>query len=212
MSSRKSAPPTRDPHESSTIPCTGSQHDSVTMPHDSLCASLSGRPMVLTHSRPHPPLKLRHVRSSGVKVADLHDGSSIAIHAHDKSTPKKRKGQCFQSIDKHPYSRQRILSVPDAPLVPAAEPAPPPPASQGHPPSLSNSSSISNSSAPTVRASSNPAYHPSNEFSHPVNDPHFDLTRPGYYGVPNALEQTAGLGHDSPRFGRKPTPFYDPGT
>ena len=63
----------------------------------------------------------------------------------------------------------------------------------------------------TVCATSNPAYYPSNKFGRPANGPHFDLTRPGYYGAPNAYEQAAGFRHDSPRFGGKPTPFYNPG-
>ena len=184
----------------------------MTTPHDSLRTSLSGCPAVVTRACPRPHPQLRRGRSSGVKVADLHDGSRITINTHDKNKPKKHKGQCFQSIDKHPSFQQCILSVPMLPSIPAAEPAPPPPASQGHPPSLSQSSSISNPSARTVCASSNPAYCPSNEFGHPVISPHFNLTRPGYYGVPNAFEQATGFGHDSPRFGGKSTPFYDPGT
>ena len=64
----------------------------------------------------------------------------------------------------------------------------------------------------TVYATSNPAYHPSSEFGQPVNVPHMDRTRPGYYGDPNAYEQAAGFGHDSPCFSGRPAPFYIPGT
>ena len=64
----------------------------------------------------------------------------------------------------------------------------------------------------TVCASSNPSFYPLSEFGHPANAPNFDLTRPGYYGIPNASEQAASIGHDSPRFGGKLTPFYNPGT
>ena len=63
----------------------------------------------------------------------------------------------------------------------------------------------------TVCATSNPAYYPLNKFGHPVNDPHVDLTRPDYYGAPSAYEHAAGFVHDSPRFGGRPTPFYNPG-
>ena len=64
----------------------------------------------------------------------------------------------------------------------------------------------------TVCAISNPAYYPSSKFDQPDNVPHMDFTRPGYYGVPNTYEQDAGFGHDSPRFGGRPAPFYNPET
>ena len=147
MSSHNTAPPTRHPHESTTTPRTGIRHESVTTPHDSLCASLSCRPAVVTHSRPRPPVELRRGRSSCVKVADLHDGSSITIGAHDTNRPQKRKGQSYQTTDKRASSQQRGLSLPDALSAPAAEPAPPPPDRQGLSSSLSQSSSTSNSSA-----------------------------------------------------------------
>ena len=52
----------------------------------------------------------------------------------------------------------------------------------------------------TARATSNPVYYPSSKFGQPANVPHMDISRPGYYGVPNVYEQAAGCGHDSPRF------------
>ena len=64
----------------------------------------------------------------------------------------------------------------------------------------------------TVCATSNPAYYPLSKFGHPITGPHVDLTRPDYYGAPNAYEQAAGFGHDSPYVGRRPVPFYNPGT
>ena len=64
----------------------------------------------------------------------------------------------------------------------------------------------------TVCASSNLTYYASTKFGHPANVSRFDLTHPGYYGAPDTFEQAVGFGHDSPRFVRKPTPFYNPGT
>ena len=141
-------------------------------------------------------------------MADLHDGSSTAIGARDKNRPQKRKGQFYQDTNKLPSSQLRNLSLPDDRSVPAAEPAPPIPGSWGQLPQLPQSFPI----FITVRASSNPAHYPLNKFDPPVNGPYINLVRPGNYGVPNALEQATGFGHDSPRFGGKPTPFYDTGT
>ena len=177
----------------STTPCTGPRQDSATTPHDSLRTSLSGSPAVVTRACPRPHPQLRRGRSTGVKVADLHDGSSIAIGARDKNRPQKRKGQSYQDTDKHPSSQQRSLSLPDARPVPAAKPGPPLPGSRGQLPSLPQSFPISITSTCIVRASSNRAYHPSNEFGPPANGPNFNLTRPGYYSVPNTLEQAAGF-------------------
>ena len=136
MPSRKFGPPTRHPHESSTTPCTESRHDSETTPHDPLCASLSGRSTVVTHSRSRPPPQFLRLRYSGVPVEDFHRGS-IKIFPCGTRNSKKREGQTYQSTYKRPSRQQHILSVCDAPSVPAAEPAPSPPASRGHPPSLS---------------------------------------------------------------------------
>ena len=59
----------------------------------------------------------------------------------------------------------------------------------------------------TVYASSNPWYYSSSKFGDPANVSHVNLTRPGYYGIPNAAEQAAGTGHNSPRFWRKAYSF-----
>ena len=131
MLSCKSAPPTRHPHEFITTHCTVFQHDSATTPHDPLCASTFGLHVAVTHFRPHPPpWTQRTTRSSRVLVKGFYEGS-IVTDAIDKHKPKERKGQSFQSKDKHLFPKELILSVPGAPLVPAAEPEPPPPCYEG---------------------------------------------------------------------------------
>ena len=58
--------------------------------------------------------------------------------------------------------------------------------------------------------SSDTWFYPPSQFGHLVL-PHVNLTRHGYYGIPNTAEQASGTGHDSPHFGATLTFFYDPG-